>query len=315
MKFVLDASLFVAPRTLALLRLFGFALEGRHRIEIRDRADAAFHQWVKLLKQCPGEVDDAVVAALDLASREEANHPSGVELFVSDREASAWSRSEINLDDALLVAGQAFYVLLENAETDSRFLRAMMTSDERSWFDERIKREWLIFAGCGGITELTKRVKALNTGQSSLGLRSAALFDSDAVEAGKPHANSRAAKDACERVPELPHHQLARRSIENYLPPSALERLLNKKDEKKKASALGKLLTKHFYNAKDGHRGDRKRTPIVPWLPAKRNTPLEEGFGDDVGVLFESVGNHELVADGGFAELRAFIERLQRRIQ
>lgn len=311
MKFVLEPSVFAPARTLALLRLFGFAIEGRHRVVVRNVTE--FDAWVATLKteDAHGEISEAI----DLSTREDAHRPSGVELFVGDRVASSWANRSITLADALLIAGQPFYVLVENAASDGRFLRAMMTEDERRWFDERVEKEWVILAGAGGIHELTKRVRATRRAGTTLGLRSAVLFDSDAVEAGQPHPSSGSAATACAAVPELPHHCLERRCIENYLPPEVLENAKGPKKPAKAAAALRQFPRRHFYNMKRGHRGDRGRTPPVPWLPVAENTPLEDGFGDDVNELFDRVRNDQLRADGGFDELRHFITELQRRIQ
>ncbi len=47
------------------------------------------------------------------------------------------------------------------------------------------------------------------------------LFDSDAQQPGQPSRDSEALRNTCTEA-ALPHHQLQRRSIENYLPPRAL---------------------------------------------------------------------------------------------
>jgi hypothetical protein len=53
-------------------------------------------------------------------------------------------------------------------------------------------------------------------------LRTWFLFDRDTEASGEPSRQSQLLKTACEQH-FLPHHQLLRRSIENYLPPEALD--------------------------------------------------------------------------------------------
>ena len=333
MNFVLAPALFVSGSRTQLLRLWGAALDERHRIEIREDAEPALQAFRATLDDATREEFDN---ARDWSDHENAARPSAVAAFVDDRQASAWSKLELTLDDAVDLASRPFRILLENAASDGLFLRAMLTPDERAWFDKLVKREWLLLETTGGVTELKKRVDWALEEESRL-LRIAALFDGDAVEPPRTnpeskkdfrarlHPNSRAVLDACELArfgdsAAFPHHVTRRRSIENYIPVSALERWVKRVDShereaaKKRVRALNSFLHKHWFNMKEGHRGDRKRTPPISWLPPDKGSRLEEGFNAQIAMCFADVSNAELQADGSFDELRSFIHSLRRRI-
>jgi hypothetical protein len=333
MNFVLASTLFVSGSPIQLLRLWGAALDGRHRIEVREDAELAWQAF-------QAKLDDATREELDGArnwsDHENAERPSGVTVFVDERKASAWSKLELTLDDAVDLASRPFRILLENAASDGLFLRAMLTPDERAWFDNLVKREWLLLETTGGVTELKKRVDWAREEDSRL-LRIAALFDGDAVEPPRStlesqkdlrarlHSNSRAVLDACEQAQfgdsaAFPHHVTRRRSIENYIPIPALERWVDRVDSheretaRKRVKALAGFAHKHWFNMKDGHEGDRKRNPPISWLPPDKNSRLEEGFGAPIAMCFADVSSAEFQADGSFDELRSFILALRRRI-
>lgn len=333
MNFILSPSLFEGGPRLQLLRLWGTAVDQRHRVEIREATEPHWIAWRSGLDRATQEQLDS---ALDWSVHENATRPSGVCILVEKRVDSAWSKLEVTLDDAVDLASRPFRIFLENAASDGLFLRALLTRDERDWFDSLIEREWLVLETAGGITEIEKRVAWARATDARL-LRVAALFDGDAVEPPESaneseqklrdrlHPNSRKVLDACKQAQfgdtaAFPHHVTRRRSIENYLPIPTLERWAQSVEARerdicrKRVEALKRFPRKHEFNMKKGHDGDRKRNPAATWLPAERDTRLEQGFGTDIAMEFAKVGSDELKADGGFDEFRSFVHALLRRI-
>jgi hypothetical protein len=329
MNFVLDASLFGVPPSFELLRLIAAAFDERHRFEVCADAQDAWRAWQASLDPATAA---AVALALDWSTKENAERPSGVEVLVAARQDSAWTRLELTLADAIDLASRPFHMFVENSESDGRFLRAMLTAEERIWFDELVEREWLLLQSTGGITELEKRVRWATETPSRL-LRGAALFDGDAVESPttepesdndfllRLHANSRGALECCRKAQAgnaraFPHHVLRRRCIENYLPTPALERWASqggaKRDHQRKLVAeLARLPHRHRFHLKEGYAKDRRRNPPPSWLPNMKHRHLEDGFGTAISQCFEDARPDELRADGGFDELRPFIHALR----
>jgi hypothetical protein len=332
-NFLLDPSLFAKQTPIQLVALAFSAVVGRHRIEIAPDARDEFTSWARKL----GEAGDMVLRAEELSARESAHRESAITIRVMMREQSSWSKRMLTVDDALDLAHKPFRVLLENGVSDRWFLLATMSPEDRKWIEERVEHEWLELEGCGGIGELMKRVSswALKDQNS---LRCAALFDGDAVEPPSRHPESDEAFRArlgplsqkvlalCEREPTIEdagllHHVLHRRAIENYLPDSALETWTKatggaQRDERScKREALRTCSHRHFYNMKNGYKGDRGRRPAPPtWLPSVTNHPLEEGFGSDISSFFAGVHVDDLDRSAR-AELRAFTTELLRRIR
>jgi len=298
MNFVLTAQVLAHGSLVRLSRLWGVAIDRRHRIQIPEDAEPAWRRWRTTLDL---ETQEEVDAALQWSDLENAKRPSSVVLTVTMKERSSWPRLELTLDDALDLAYRPFRLFLENAASDGGFFQSILTADERQWFDDWVRREWLLLETAGGVTELKKRVEWARQDPSRQ-LRVAALFDGDAVEPAvahpesaanfrdRLHPNSRKVLDACEAVQAgdhnaFPHHVTRRRSIENYLPLATLERWAASVEAKerprcsKRVGALRAFPHRHHVNMKDGHEGDRKRKPPITWLPAAKRTPLEQGFG------------------------------------
>lgn len=333
MNFILGPSLFDSGSRLQLVRLWGASVDQRHRVEIPKATESIWATWRSELDEGTREQLDG---GLTWSVHENAKRPSGICIFVEKKVASAWSKHELTLDDAVDLASRPFRIFLENAASDGQFLRTLLTQDERVWFDDLVEREWLLLETAGGVTEIGKRIAWAREKEARL-LRVAALFDGDAVEPpasknesekdfrARLHINSRKALDACKQaqlgdVDAFPHHVTRRRAIENYLPITALERWVKsvgaqeRESCQKRVEALKAFPRKHEFNMKKGHGGDRRRSPAATWLPANRNTRLEEGFGADIATQFEKVGSDELKADGSFDEFRSFIHALRRRI-
>lgn len=333
MNFLLDPSLFAKQTPIQLVALAFSAIVGRHRIEIDPDAREEFTAWAHKL----GEAGDMVLRAEELSARESAHRESAITIRVMMREQSSWSKRTLTVDDAIDLAHKPFRVLLENGVSDRRFLLATMSPEDRKWVEERIEHEWLELEGCGGIGELKKRVESWALKEQN-SLRSAALFDGDAVEppSSEPESDdafrarlattSKKVLELCEREPTvldagLLHHVLRRRAIENYLPDSALEAWTQsaggaqQEARRRKLEALRTCGHRRFYAMKDGYKKDRARRPSPPtWLPSVTNHPLEEGFGSDISSLFAGVHFNDLDRSAR-TEIQAFTTELLRRIR
>jgi hypothetical protein len=333
-NFVLRASVFARGTNVELFQLVAAALAGRHRIEVHEDAEEAHAYWLSALDKVTREEADMARKWSDV---ENAIQPSGVSLYVEERRDSAWSTWTLSVPDAAELAGKPFRVVLENGTSDAAFLLAMMFAEEQRWFRDRIEKEWILLEHAGGIGDLKKRVDWAAE-HPSRAIRAAAMFDGDAVErpATEPEVSSafrarfyRAsveALDACERaqagdIEAFPHHMLRRRAIENYLPIGALHRWAEaaagaeRRRRRRLVKALSRESFRPFFNMKKGHQGDRGRQPPPSWLPSEQGTPLEGGFGRDISRRFADARELELREDGGFDELRGFVEWLRRRIQ
>lgn len=166
----------------------------------------------------------------------------------------------------------------------------------------------------------------------SRAIRSAALFDGDAVEPpdtdpesedafrSRLGPTSRTILETCQREPViensgLVHHALRRRTIENYLPRSVLYQWAGKKQTRlRKVKALEEATFRDFYNMKGGHAKDRCRNPPPTWLPKHIDGPLEEGFGEDISQRFERVSADKLDEEAQ-RELQPFVNLLLERIR
>jgi hypothetical protein len=330
MNFVLDASLFQGS-AFDLVRLLATARDRRHRFEVREEVEEHWRRWRDGLDATTAAV---VTDAHKWSTMENALRPSGVVVSVAAREQSAWSKLELTLADAVDLASRPFRVFVENASSDGRFLRAMLTTEEREWFDHIMEREWLLLQTAGGVTELEKCVMWAMQEPSRL-LRAAALFDGDVVEEPRSqpeadaafllrlHPHSRNALRCCRDAQAgdaraFPHHVLRRRSIENYIPVPTLERwaLRARGTERQRRTRLVRALDglphRHCFHLKEGYAKDRQRSPRPSWLPQPgRWTVLEEGFGAAISECFDYARTEELTTDGGFDELRPFVNALR----
>lgn len=100
-------------------------------------------------------------------------------------------------------------------------------------------------------------------------LRTWLMFDSDALVEGDPSQKSKQLQTDCEEQ-SLPHHQLQRRSIENYLPPEAL----------------------WWWTSRYRSHETTRRQRLVQEFEAlsvtqRRHLDMKERFGSDIAELFE----------------------------
>lgn len=153
--------------------------------------------------------------------------------------------------------------------------------------------------------------------------RSWAIFDSDALVPEHPSKEAMAKVKACKEA-RVQHHMLARRAIENYLPPDVLEQAAphNHKDhqQRKTAKTFSRLSPQQrmHFNLKDGFDGDKARLAsggkdasvgaavqaLYASIPSKDHASLSSGFGSEIARLFkEGVSEASRRKDGQETEM------------
>ncbi len=327
----LEAELFErGEHPTALIALFAFAEEGRHRIRLALDAEPAFAAWVA--RQAP-ELQSACKLALDSSAKLETRTPAATTLIVTcDRDRPDASPPQLSLPRAKTFLEQPVRVLLEHDYNDSAFLRAFATKEERDRLDFLLERRWIEWAHCGGISEVKKRVEriAANTPETS---RWFAVFDSDALAPGTPDHSSKVAADAC-RSKGVGFHQTTRRYQESYLPKRSVRDwgLEKKRQRWSKAQSFLQLRDeqRHHFHLKAGFEGDsarlaklRERDPataatverLYEDVPVDVRATLTRGLGSDIGELFRQPGRVTetlLRDDGAWEEMNAVIRSILR---
>lgn len=228
-------------------------------------------------------------------------HPDGVTSVASD---PPW---RLHATTAASLVRQPLQLYLENDEHDANFLRAVLPELTQWESAKLIKMEH------GGGSHMTTTIKRVAQDRAAR-WRTFFLFDSDRLhpdeldrgwrEPGGDGCQGWRTQRACDKnnVPRSRRHQLNRRSIENYLPPSLLSQRDEFRAEALYSSTVGSMAW--FFNLKMGFqhdlfaKGDPERpNPIRAarsrgfWtsLPEEIQAALRQGFGEDVAKLFLQV--------------------------
>lgn len=328
MRVVVEPEVFASVRIprMSLIVLITEGSKSPHTVHVEDETCEPFQQW--LAAQEPvlrGECQ----ALLDLAYKRDAQAPSRREVRVADLNASDWEASppRLTIADTLHTLRRPFAIIVESNKSDRAFLLSMATRRQRDYLEQVEGRERLRFVNGGGITNLKhdiNKVKALPGAR----LRSFALFDSDALRRDHPHPHSQRVRELCEQEPSVQHHQLIRRSAENYLPVSALQAYIDAKPNRR---ALAPALRayrdmrpeqRHYFNMAKGLSGDSERLKkrgestggLFDELDDDARDALDKGFRGDVKDEFvrryetgQSIPEHELRQDGGWHEINPLV--------
>ena len=111
---------------------------------------------------------------------------------------------------------------LENEVADWYFLQRVVPPEWRARWQRATKRGWLEPEQGGGITEIRRVLEQEVVHDDRRRLRMWVMFDSDRDEPGMFAAvHAEDITRVCQHL-GVPHHMLARRMIENYVPESAL---------------------------------------------------------------------------------------------
>jgi hypothetical protein len=325
LKVVLEAGVFtkVGLGELGALCLLG--LQGQHRIEVEDMESA---QVRECLARLDSDFREDWELALDNGPRLGAQAFSGYAIRVADIETSDWKSDDprLTLEDALRVLREPFQVLLEDDVSDRAFLLSMTDGDQRVYLEERERKGFLVFTHAGGIGKMLALVERRKARESSFG-RLWLLFDSDKLQPEKPSPVALKIGEVCGDL--IPHHMLARRSIENYLPLSALKSWTSRapSGKRRERGATFKAFTnmsdeqQHCFNMKEGLDGDNKRKgatagDLYKNLSKGDQQKLAGGFGRKIGRLFgNNLVTREDLRRNGWAELNPEVAKLIRYTQ
>jgi len=262
----LEESLFAAPglNPLLLLSIFRHGFEGRH-IVLTDHPSPSknpyFQAW--LAARDPS-VRDFVTAALNRGLTAYSNATTVVKVRVADRKQSHWEGNPPSLapDDAALLMALPLYLVLEDRLSDKHFLLCVLPRPKRAELQHAFARGWCRAENGGGLGNMRRYIESLRD-EPAERLRTWFLFDRDTEASGEPSRQSQLVKADCENH-SLPHHQLSRRSIENYLPPEALDWWAADKrreayEERRQLVQKFKIIApekRHHLNMKEHFRGD-----------------------------------------------------------
>lgn len=322
MRVELAADLFPhPPSTVQLDALAHLAFEGAHRIFIEDDADPRFLEWLNQLG--PGHRDEWNLVLSD-AYDTEAREPAQRHIRVTRSGTSAWDAQppQLNLSDAVGYLRLPFVAMLEDWHSDKGFLLAVATPEQRAILDRMEKANTLQFQNGGGISNMPKQIQAM-TETPGANFRMWAMSDSDAMLPGKPSSDALRFVQVC-RERSVPHHQLTRRSIENYLPQANLESWSRNSGQHRavrlrRVRALSRLSRdqRSHFNMKNGFSRDAKRTDASAGELYQGVNPtdlatLDEGFGDDVAGIYlaDVVTEANLRDDESWMELNEMISNL-----
>lgn len=333
MRVVLEETVFDAADPLDVHELIGIGRHGRHDVLLSpsfyrdDQRDLPRTRW---LNAQGAEMQERLIRILEIgADRASRRNPRVPTIRVIAEPTSRWDEGALRIDDAIDLLRAPLRLLLENKTSDWRFLLAAASSPVRDELERALTLRWIEVEGAGGLGELKKRIEELiafaSQGRHRDRLRTWAMFDRDADPEDPRQASSesndvvRLCRSATLALPwTMPHWQLGRRSIENYLPIEALR----ERGRPSQREALNRLrdqypLESFAYSMKQGLIKDAPtirvserhplrqqwqaaadtpaRGTLVPrdalcaiWrtLPADLQGELLFGFGDKVGEEF-----------------------------
>lgn len=303
---VLDAEVFAKASTADLMVFRWLGATGRHRVVVLDTRAPVYATWLATLDEATREEWARVIGD---GFRQNAQEPSFYEIDVVAAAESRWSVSPpaLTVADAIDLLQRPYRILVENGFSDRAFLFSMCDRATRSFFEQRRAREWLEVEHCGGLGDMEKRAKEVRKDVPHR-MRSSVLFDGDAMQPGRPSAESRAIRDLCH--PDVHHHQLERRAIENYLPRAALDRWCKqvdgkaRRDRQAQVEALFALPERRraHYNMKEGFEKDapnaHKAGDLWSGFQGEGRRLLEKGLDKHIAnlyrdgyVLFEELEN------------------------
>jgi len=213
-------------------------------------------------------------------------------------------------------------VIVENAATDGEWLNMVARHLRPSLrYLLKLDKNMVDIRQAGGIGEIPKEIRRLATERSKIRpsgapIRIVAIADSDAKVPGQPSIQANDVR-ATAAEHDVASHILSKRTIENYIPDSALKAYCNTRKDQKDAANLISTLTgpaRDHYPVKAGlSQKELDATAIYP-----DDTPLEVGMGDFILDLLENfswtIEGHELRARDGSAELDQVLDTLEENL-
>lgn len=290
-----------------LLGFFQAVWEGRHAIALDEHGE----QYGRWLGARSGEDQEFV----NLAVQTSYGSLSKVVVDVACTNTSDWNNNVASVHDALALARLPYRILLENNNSDRRFLMAIADSNQRSVLEQAKESKNIDFVQGGGIEQIERLLNDDVQGDRARLKITFVLFDSDSEWIRRPSPSAKRVLHLC-RTHDVPCHMLRRRSTENYL---TLESLAEYQMQNHPLHAhrnqvysaftrLSRLQRRH-YHMKQGFR-----KPHGPEFDSIKQTEpfLSDGWGNQIGEVFSrsSFRHHDLLHEGAMRELGPLMRKL-----
>lgn len=321
MRVDLALELFQHPvKTLQLDAIADLALSGWHRLIVEDDRDQQFLAWLATLSDAHREVWNEVLSTSYLL---ESREPAARVIKVCNTSCSVWGLTpQLTPEDASTYLRSPFLALVEDSESDRGFILAIASTEQRRRLEELERVGALRFENGGGITNMPKRIAAELRRPGAIH-KIWVLSDTDGMQPGQISAQASKLLNHCQ-TQCVAHHQLMRRSIENYITIDAL-RIWAFAEPKKRGARVRtydafralSVVQQSYFNMKEGFIKDAKRNDLDSGslyddVSPHHRSCLDTGFGRGISELFTTghVKEVHLRREPAWPELIALITRL-----
>jgi len=346
MRLAIDADTLGDERWFPIFDVLLLHLEGkRHAFAVDDLDQLLGSAWV----QRKGRQDrDLITRAATARSHDRLADKNVVRI---DSSAPAGGRvdddftTSLHPEDCLTFLAQPFSVIVENEWFDGAFLLWMARALKRDNLVNAYRANRFVFRHAGGKNSLERSASVLTQGvwpapngrhSRAMRLWACAVLDNDAKYPGNaPNAGLIAGLSPWVSFV----HELARRSIESYIPHTALIRYDRSNAFKDRVDALFRLTPdqRRHYHMKSGLRLKEDANPTaVAYMAALEITPQEKalfgpipaadwarlasGFGKKLSLIYTDDRHRPVAADasaidaGDKAELGRLLDAIYERI-
>lgn len=210
------------------------------------------------------------------------------------RALSEWGNAapRISFEDAVSFIPIPFKIFVENRYADRDFLLAFLDKEKRDLLLDLEINNHLHFVHGGGTGELQKQLVTEADNTLRADLRSFSYFDNDGLVPNSPSVKTLKIKEVCESR-GIRHHQLIRRSIENYVPTYCLALWASTQSSKRSRHTLRQITPfkklsqaeRDHFNMKAGPHGDGGAIKYTSLNPHELRL-LSKGFGKKISSVF-----------------------------
>lgn len=327
MYFHIASELLTDDNNIEIHTILNFALLGALFIKLGVNNDEVTEKWLK--SRPPAERERWDVITKSSAKAETKYRTLDKIEVIAGSNPSDWTADppRLNLTDAVVIAGQAKRVIVENSRGDRNFILAMADNNLRERMLELEATGRLMFVHGGGIGEL--KMQLLKTHIPVLGSRYFCwvLIDSDSASPGAISKEAQDLLNICAAA-GIKHYCLERRAIENYLPKQTMLDAIGKnvltEEDRPKVEAffnLASALRHHFHmkrglddaTCRDSGQYDPKSDPNV--------AALRKGFGGRISDIYGYEDNElstmgaQFSADGATTEMSQPFKQLKAMIR
>jgi len=295
-----------------LLGFFAAVWDGRHAVALEEQG----HQFGRWLGARSSEDQEYVKLAIQTSY----GSLSKVVVDVARTNVSDWDSDVVSIQDALSLVRLPYRILVENNNSDRRFLMAIANDEQRNVLKNAERQRRIEFVQGGGLREVKRIIdEDIQNDRGRLKI-TFVIIDSDALLRGKMHRYATDVHDLCQQY-KIPCHVLRRRSTENYLTKYSLERHLNndpnKRGQREKLYEAFMKLRPHqryHYHMKDGFKKPH-HCRVFASVGVSDIDVLWRGWdwreSESIGYLFGSdVREHDLLREGAMRELGPLMRKL-----